>query len=404
MAKVALCSERILGVEMLGDLAACASELSAQGHSVSLICSNLSAAHAHDEFKGIALFQSPNFVYENDSSAKLKARPRCLSELLITQGYQSKMRLAPVLRGWLHLLATLDVDHVISDHAPTALLASRLLSVSSVMIGDGFRVPPKINPLPGFRPWRSDKEKLLKDQAQAFVDDQLLLKSINESVIELGFNGMEISSPDELYQHADQWIMSVPEMDHYGSRDIPYVVRWPNTNSHDDAAWPKGDGDKVFVVLNASSSHCEALFEQLSTLDLPVLAVVEDASAHFINRFSSDKLIIQNEMVSIASVVQHCKIVFSHGEHDLIYQLLLKGVPSVLLPQGIQNTLLTYRLAKKRLGFAGPSKASKLDVNRLIESTKKVDQVWHNASRFSLKYENHSSLTRLHDLIKALCA
>jgi hypothetical protein len=158
------------------------------------------------------------------------------------------------------------------------------------------------------------------------------------------------------------------------------------------------------VVIDIASPHCEPLFSQFQNTGLPVLAVVNNADADFTKRYSSSRVKIQTEMVSVRSVAQPCKIVFGQADHDLAYEFLLMGVPFILLPNGIQNTLLTYRLAKKRLASAGPSKSSKLDVTALIETKRTVDQVWHNASRFSLKYENHSSLTRLHELIKTLCS
>jgi hypothetical protein len=403
MSKILLCSEGIVGVEGLSDLAACAAELSAQGHTISMVCSNLMVAGSRSEFDGIALFQAPVFNGFDSQPLKQTARYRNLSELLLAYGFGSVESLTPVLRAWLHLLSTLDVDHIISDHAPTALLASRLLSISSVMIGDGFAVPPMMDPPAGFKPWRTEPEKLAQDQSLAFVDNQILLKSINGAFSGLGYSDAHIKSPFEVYGHAAQWLMSVPEMDHYGKRDLPYVVRWPSTNSLSDPIWPACDGERVFVVINATSPYCKELLSQLHKLDLSVLVVVEDATAEFINHYSSGNLKIQREMVSVRSVAEHCKIVVTHGDHDLVYELLLMGVPSVLLPYGIQNTLLTYRLAKKRLGFAGPSKPSRLDVGGLIETTRTVDQVWHNASRFSLKYQTHTSLTRLHELLKALC-
>ncbi|MFT6406826.1 MAG: hypothetical protein ACJAQ6_000236 [Arenicella sp.] len=235
MAKVVLCSERVFGTESLGDLAACAVELLAQGHSVSLVCSDLVAANLRSEFDGIPLFQAPMFGDFGRHGDRHSSRPKNLSQLLIENGYESVDSLTPVLRAWLHLLATLDVDHVISDRAPTAMLASSLLSASSVMIGDGFSVPPKNAPLASFRPWRSEQQKLIRDQAQAFNDDQVLLESINGSFSGLGFGDVHITAPFEIYQHAEQWLMSVPEMDHYGKRDLPYVVRWPSTSALGDA-------------------------------------------------------------------------------------------------------------------------------------------------------------------------
>ncbi len=403
MASFVLCSELNQGARVFNDLAACALELDAQGHQVSLICSDLNLANTVPEFDEIEIFQAPSFDGENQDARRRRIRPRNLSELFLAQGYDSQAVLVPVLRAWLSILRRLDADYILCDQAPTALLASKILSIDSVMIGDGFNVPPKTETLPNLRPWRSEVDKVSKDLAQVQIDDQSLLDAVNESLKVMGINEIEMHSVQDLYSHADQWVMSVPEMDHYGSRRLPYVVRWPSTKSCEDAKWPDVDGDKVLVVLDSSSSHCKAVLSQLSKLELPVLAVILDASPRFIERFNSQTMKVQTEMVNIRSVAQQCKIIFCHSKHDLVYELLMFGVPSILLPKGIENTLLTYRLAKKRLGFAGPSKSSKLDARRLIEITKNVDQVWHNASRFSLKYATHTSLTRLQNLLEELC-
>jgi UDP:flavonoid glycosyltransferase YjiC (YdhE family) len=403
MAKIALCSERMLGDETLRDLAACAHELSSQNHTVYLICDDLEAADKLAEFDDLKKFQAPILNSQYGPRGRRKSRPINFSQLLVTQGYNSQSALVPVLRAWIDLFNVLGVDHVICDQAPSALIASNLRSISSVMIGDGFRVPPKSEGLPSFRPWRTAPDKKRKDLIQMKNDDKMLLESVTAAVCELGFKGANLTSPSSLYAHAQQWLMSVPEMDHFGRRELPYVVRWPSTKSLSDPVWPEGQGDKVFVVLKSHSSHSKTIFSQLRSLDLPVLAIVADASPSFISEFVSDKVKIQTDMVNLRSVAQQCKIVFSDAEHDLIYELLTYGVPSVLLPKGIQNTLLTFRLAKKRLGFAGPSKSSKLDVAALIEKTQTFDQVWHNASRFSLKYATHRSLTRLCDLVSELC-
>ncbi|MGK0373784.1 MAG: hypothetical protein ACJA2E_000251, partial [Arenicella sp.] len=223
MAKVLLCSEGIVGLESLSDLAACAAELTAQGHTISLVCSDLLAASSRSEFDDLALFQAPIFDGFDIRPLNPSARYKNLSELLLGYGYGSTESLMPVLRAWLGLLTTLEVDHVISDHAPTALLASRLLSISSVMIGDGFAVPPMMEPPASFRPWRTQAEKLAQDQALATVDNQRLLKSINGAFSGLGYSDVHIDWPFQVYEHAAQWLMSVPEMDHYGKRNLPYV-------------------------------------------------------------------------------------------------------------------------------------------------------------------------------------
>lgn len=391
MAKVVLCSELSRGAAALGRLADCAAELKTQGHSVRVVCADLAAAHVTDAFAGVAIFQAPR--PKGLGSAKVKRQDNYAS-LLMNNGFDSADTLTPVLRSWLHTLATFDVDLVITDRAPTATLAAKLLMVPCVMIGSGYAVPPKKNPIPSLAPWKA-KEGV----AISTSEDHALLEIVNRSITELSFDKIVLHEVVEMYSHADQWVMSFAEIDHFGRRDADYAVRWTSKKAAAEPQWPPIPGNKIFVQLDAKSPHLKAVLEQLARRGEPTLMVIPNATESWIKNTQIRNIKIQRELVNIRQVTERCRVIICHCSHDLIYELLMTGTPAILLPNNAENTLLAYRVAKRKLGFPGPAKPDKLELNKLVERASSSDQVWANTSRMSLKYENHRSLQRLHELI-----
>lgn len=401
MANVVLCSELGRDSRFLAKLADCVVELQAQGHSVRLVCSDVTAAHMLPEFKKVSIFQSPKPDLSIAGESKSKARMKNYSSLLMSKGYHDAAALTPILRAWLHLLATLDADMVITDHAPTALLAGKLLMIPCVMMGTGYTVPPRENPLPSFTPWKSGQAEGDTPDPELLAEDKQLLAVVNQSIKDLNFDKVELKEAQDIYSHAAQWVMTLSEIDHYGRRDVSYTVRWSDSGLAAAPIWPNVPGNKIFVYLEAESPHLPVLLKQLKERGEPVLAVIKGAGQELIDKYRAENINVQAEPVNIRQVVEHCRVLINNSGHNIVYELLMMGVPSVLLPSTIENVLLAYRVAKRKLGFAGPAKPDLMDIDALIKKVGDSDQIWANASRMSMKYQNHESLERLHDLILA---
>jgi hypothetical protein len=395
MASVILCSELGRGFGHLAKLADYAVELEAQGYSVKLVCSDLHDAHQIPEFFDIAIFQAPVF---REASLELGVDDvdyLNYSTILRRNGYRDIHTLAPLLRGWLHIQATLNADIVVADHAPTAILAAKLLKIPSIITGSGYCVPPLTTPLKSVQPWRDVPE------AELTIEDQALLRVVNDTVVELGFGDVRLKNAKELFEESAQWIFSIPEMDHYGARDQPYVVRWTNSTPRLSPVWPRAQGDKILVNLHADSLYLHALLEQLQLSNLPVLAVIPEVSNGMMERYHNTNINLQREMVDLKQAVDQCNVFINDADHDIVYELMSYGVPSIFLPSRADQIMLAYQLSQQGYSFVGPATAEELNLLALLKMSKDQDQVWLNCSHLSMKYENHKSLNRLHDLVKA---
>ncbi len=395
MASVILCSELGKGSGHLAKLADYAVELEAQGYSVKLVTHDLHAAHQVSEFVDVAVFQAPIF---RDMKAEFgMPDPNYLSfaSILRKNGYRDVHTLAPLLRGWLHLQATLNADIVVADHAPTAILAAKLLKIPSIMTGSGFCVPPLVSPMQSIVPWKDTSA------SEVALEDDTLLHVINDTVSELGFSDLRFAQVKDVFSDSAQWIFSIPEMDHYGARDQPYVVRWTNSSPRRVPEWPRARGDKILLFMHANSIYLNSVLEQLQLLQQPVLAIVPEISNGLMERYHGTTITLQRESVNLKLATDECNIFINNADHDLTYELLTYGVPSIFLPNEPDQVMLAYQLVQQGLSFVGPATPDQLDIAELIQRSRDQDQVWMNCSHLQMKYENHESLHRLHDLVKA---
>ncbi|NND00716.1 MAG: hypothetical protein HKN85_11090 [Gammaproteobacteria bacterium] len=395
MASVILCSELGESSSHLVMLADYAVELKAQGYKVHVVGQDLAVAHQIPEFSDIPLFQTPAIGSAKQQGDGPPFDNLNYSSVLRNNGYHDVATLAPLLRGWMNLVSALQADLIVAHHAPTALLTARLLKIPCIMTGAGYAVPPLTTPMSCITPWRevTDEELLL--------EDQMLLQVVNDTYAELNFPRVRMHTAKELISHAAQWIVSIPEMDHYGARNQPYVARRYDSSRRLAADWPMGPGDRILVHLNADSPYLSPLLEQLTANNAPTLVIVPGASNGLVEMYKGTNIKVQRESVSIRQAVDQCKVFINEANHDLVYELLSYGVPSIFLPSEPENKLLAYRLVKLRVGFTGPASPAELDLERMIRANNEQDQVWHNAAGVSIKYEDREKLLRLHSVIKA---
>jgi len=390
MANVVLCSEFGRGAVQLSKMADYVADLRALGHRVRLITLDIAAAHANKTFSEVPIYQAPA-IQKNTTMVNVIN----YSSVLRSCGYHDSKVLSSSLRCWLHLLATLDSDLVIADRSPTAVIAAKLLNVPRVMSGNGFNVPPLQEPMATITPWRTVSDDEL------YKEDQRVLQVVNQSIIELGFENIQFSSIKELLDGTDQWLMSLPEIDHFGNRGDGYIVRWSHLNASRTPHWPAGVGSKVFISMDHRSPHLTSLLAQLRDTKVRVLAIIPGINQRIIDIYEGSNILIEQDAVDIKQVVNQCKIFINNAEHNLVYELLILGVPSVMLPSNLEQTLLSYRVGVAGLGFPATPDARKVDVDTLIRAAREQDQVWHNVAELAIKYQNHNSLIRLNGLLKS---
>ena len=389
MARVVLCWELGAGNGHLTKLVECVKPLIEQGHQICLVARNLAAVKNFDIFKNIDIYQAPVLIQSTQEHQAVN-----YSSVLLMCGYDNSDNLYLVLKAWRALFNTIGADFVIAEHAPTALLAANSLSIPHAMYGSGFTVPPLLKPMPTMTPWQQVTKQRLAEV------DALVLGFINGALEKINPQLPKYDALNSVFSNAYKWIIDFPEVDHYGARSIHYFRRNRPLLSKKKPVWKEGNGDKVFVYLYANSPHLVPLLNQLNALKLPVLAVVPGLNTKVISKFDNTNIRIQTELVNIDDVAEQCETVISHGAYSAVVDFLLKGLPSLLLPSTVEQTMLAYQLGVSQLAFSGNPDAKQLDIAKMLKTMKTVDKVWENARIFAEKYKSNEQTDSLSDALQ----
>lgn len=243
------------------------------------------------------------------------------------------------LAGWLELFAAIRPHLVLAEHAPTALLAAQAARLPRVAVGTGFSLPPLASPMPSLHPWLS-----IPGQALAGAERQWL-DGVNPA---LAPHGVKLESAADLFRGARTCLCAFPEFDHYGARaggaHLGPVLHGPASGT---VSWPGSRGG-CFVYLGAGHPALARILETLERLRVPTLAHVRGPGDHPAAR-TSRHVRISAQPADLAAVARNCAFAITHAGANTACRLLLEGVPLLLAPVALEQTVLAYRLQAQGL-------------------------------------------------------
>jgi UDP:flavonoid glycosyltransferase YjiC (YdhE family) len=239
-------------------------ELRRRGHDVVTALRELPRAQDVIGRHGFTMLQAPIWQGELLDPPKL---PTSYAEILFFYGYLDASRLTAMIKAWIGLISLVGPDLMIADHAPTALIAARVLGIPRTTMGAGFFLPPATDPLPNMRPWMTvPSERLMQG-------DQRTLSTINAALQTLSARPLERLS--DIFECSQHFLITLPELDHYGSRDRtqyygPILAREKGVTPQ----WPQGRGPKVFAYLKPHYEHMEEVLDALTAFECRTVAFV----------------------------------------------------------------------------------------------------------------------------------
>ena len=322
-------------------------------------------------------------------------------EILLRFGYKKLENLKQTLDPWCNLFKLLQPDLVIIDHGPTALLACHCEEVKFITFGTGFFLPPNITPSPvhvgmsGFNAIEQQK------------NEHIVLNTINAALSSKGRPLLEKFA--DLFYPKEHFLCTLPELDHYPKREGVYyngprfdidmgeVVDWPKVK---EASAPK-----IFAYVKEESVGFEALFQALLLVPLPVLMHIPGASESIINRSKkSSHLTLHPNPVCVGNVQREVDLIICHGGHGVVSSSLIAGIRLLLLPDQLEQSMLTYRLTEQRLAMAmtkelrGTASSDKYLQAIATSLTNKV--LGKSVIAFKEKYKDFNQSAQLSQMIK----
>lgn len=352
--------------------------LHARGHRIAYIFRELHQLHYIADSSQYDIFQAPVSVAEGHGSPI----PVSFAEILIGCGYDTPRHLSGMLAGWLALLQRWKPDLVVSDFAPSALLAARVLKLKRVAYGNGFAIPPRLSPLPAFR---FDEPVDPKRVADA---DARALASANGALARVG--APPLRSLAQQFETDEDFLATFPELDSYGNR--PQAGYWGPRFSADSGAsvhWPAGKGKRVLVYLKNNMANLDAIIAALAASDYRVAAFIPELQKERRQVLQGPTRIVAEKPMRLAPLLQECDLFISQGGNVCV-GALMSGVPQLVIPGQYEQYLTGRRLEQVGAGLWLDATAKQGEISGALQRLLGSPRFITAARAFAHRYRTYS--------------
>ncbi|MDB5803827.1 MAG: hypothetical protein JWN73_1149 [Betaproteobacteria bacterium] len=288
-----------------------------------------------------AVLQAPRFPGELSG---LPEPQLAYSEMIMRYGYFSADMLTPLLRDWRALIENAKPDLVVTDHAPTALLAARSLNLRNARIGTGFCCPPMQEPEAPMVSWIPPGPERRAEAAG------VVLASINGALAAVGAKPLDTLS--QMHAAGEDFITTYAGLDHYPSRATP---RWGvvlGTEGGVAPEWPVARGPRVFAYLKAQQAQTMPLLRALrrkhcaTLVHCPGLTPEQRAAAQ------AEGLRFSDRPLDIDAVTAGCDLVVCGGGHGTVCAALLAGKPLLIAPDLAEQAITARNVENLGAGLS----------------------------------------------------
>ncbi|TWT99064.1 glycosyltransferase [Neorhodopirellula pilleata] len=344
-------------------------------------------ANAKDVYSDteITILQSP--IHRSSALSPFRDA-RSFAELLLAEGFADRDDLYSRCLAWREIVARIDPDFILFDHAPTAILAVRGIDIRTATFGNGFFVPPLISPTPDLRPW------LPPDPERTIQSEQIAVTHCNHVLSR--FRSPTISGIGNLYAGIDEhFLTTFRELDHFSQRTNGRYYGIPPAGVGVPPCWPDGVGKRIFAYLQPSPFTLE-LFKQIALLRMPSIVFAPGVSPDLVDycRSNFPQIRIETEPVDLSAVSKQCDVVVHHGTHNTAATFLLAGIPALICPIHLEHRLTGMMI--QELGAAhvvDPYDTSKIinGLHQLLVST----AISQCAQEFASRYQRCSAIKNM---------
>jgi hypothetical protein len=359
-----------------------------RGHEVVCAVRDLRSAQAFLGRHGIEAHQAPIWLHAPPSLPS----PVNYSEMLFEVGYLDSRSLMGMVRGWQSLLTLVDPDLLLVDHAPTCLLAARAgVRARRATFGTGFYSPPRQDPLPSFVPWQNPPTERLIESDRRVVD-------VANRVLDC-IGGTLLSRVADLFDVDEDFLCTLPELDHYGKRDdARYWGSMFAAHEGVPPGWPEGRGAKILCYLSTAYRDFDRLVTALAELPHRVLLYVPGYTPPPRARHAS--LVFSPQPLAMAPAIAECDLVLCHGGHGTASLALLGGRPLLLLPIYVEQLVVSRNVATLGAGRLVRMDSRNPPYARLVTETLRDPACVESAREFASEHQSFDGASQLDPLVR----
>lgn len=366
-----------------------ARRLKEKGHSIQCIVKDVVTAESLLADKNIDYIQAPLHLQHIHKPAVSVS----YSGILLNRGFSDEKSLLARVKAWLTLYRLTKPDLILHDHSPTALLASRVLSVPKALYGSGFFAPPPQVPLPGFRPWESIKTQQLLDT------DSRVLSVINKVLIKL--DQLPLTTLKDLFEVEENFLCTFSELDHYPERQN--AVYWGpryNIKLGITPRWLPSNGKKIFVYVHSFYPHLEKLLKDIHLCGYSSLIYSPGISNTLVRKYRCETIDFSDKPLQMQDVVKECHLIICNAGIGIVSASLLAGIPMLLLPIHIEQLIIAKRAAAEKTALYEVPENKKFNFKKQIKLLMENSEFTTAARAFSARHHNFDGEHMQKQLVK----
>ena len=363
-----------------------------RGHEVVFALRDIRNCAALLEARGFPFLQAP---IGSGRAKDIAADPASYPEMLLRYGFADPQGLLAAARAWRNLYATVAPDLIVFDHSPIALLAAHDIGLPRVLYGMGFVSPPRVSPMPSFRPWENiPAARLEASEARA-------LEATNTALKALG--AQPLGALHELFDVEEDILTTFPELDHYQGRQGARY--WGPVFGDDKGAvpvWPEGEGKKVFVYIRPNTAAFKLLVAALSKIPARVLWFAPGLPAQTIQQLQTPSMRLLTNPLDTQQVAASADAAFLHAGHGTSAAMLLGGAPMLLFPQHVEQMLIARNVAALGAGLVAPRLEPRTDLAPVLARFLEAGEYKMCAETFAAQHQNFRRHDQVHDMVLAI--
>jgi hypothetical protein len=301
-------------------------------------------------------------------------------------GYEDPKALAGLIRSWRDLYDLVKPDILITQAAPTALLAARGFKFKTVTYGGTYDIPASANPMPLVCYWEKYDPKIIA------VRESEIVRNVNEA---LALNGLKpIASMSEMLKTDRQFITMFEELDHYPDRariegkKPHYLGQCFSLDSGEDIAWNKKAQKRIMAYIRPESPAFAQAITALSKSPKNVDVIISAPGISEPHRKALQQLHVRviNGPVRLAPLLKDCDLGINHSSQGIACAFAVHGIPQLLLPGHIEQLGFAKALGRNTLGRSLVGRFGPDKVHELIGLLLHAPEYKASAQAFAQKY------------------
>lgn len=308
----------------------------------------------------LTIIRAPIFSHTQVEGGPVHSLP----EILAKTGFDNPELVRPLIAGWEAILGRYLPDQVISDCAPSLNIAARR-RVPLIVIGNGWTIPPGIDPPPTFAP-EPMGGNAVRDAADA------VLLAMRSAILP----DTPVKRFSDLLRGDLNVVCSLDETDPYRSQRRERLY-WPFEIAA--PAMASVDGRSGGLIYLPKKHPARAGVErQAARLNMRFDAFFNDGEQR-----RSSNMIVHGQPIDFKNFIPQQRVVIHHGGLGTAIWCMANQVPQIILPADLEKLFIARGVVEGRFGLALSPGAVEKDLAAAVNAASALPVPQFNAERMA---------------------